>query len=171
MANGTEIKDILRKIAGTDIGGDIFFNAKVTEVKDETCTIEYIGLLIDNVRLSAVVDGNVNNLLIVPKKNSMVLVADLSEGNLRDLAIIGWTEIESISINGGINEGLVKVIALTDKLNAIENDINDLKSVFSSWTPISNDGGAALKTAIATWMSSTLDVTNKADIQNEKIKH
>jgi len=171
MANGGEIKEIIRKIAGTDVGGDIFFNAKVIEVNGETCTIEYAGLQIDKVRLSAVVDGNENNLLIVPKKNSMVLVADLSEGNLRDLVLMGWTEIESISINGGINEGLVKVLALTNKLNAIENSINDLKSVFSSWTPISNDGGAALKTAIATWMSSTLDVTNKADIQNEKIKH
>jgi hypothetical protein len=53
----------------------------------------------------------------------------------------------------------------------LEKDVNALKSVFSGWTPISQDGGAALKSAAGTWFGQQLTVTSKSDIENDKIKH
>jgi hypothetical protein len=78
---------------------------------------------------------------------------------------------EKIICNGGENDGWVKVRELTEKLNALEKDINSLKQVFTSWVAVPNDGGAALKAALATWAGQTLTETRQADIENDKITH
>ena len=60
---------------------------------------------------------------------------------------------------------------LTERLNIIEKDINKLKKVFSSsWTPVPQDGGAALKGAAASWAGATLTETQRSDYENEKVK-
>ena len=58
---------------------------------------------------------------------------------------------ESIIFNGGDLGGLIKIEDLTKRLNLIENDINKLKTAMSGWVPAPQDGGAALKTAAASW--------------------
>lgn len=73
--------------------------------------------------------------------------------------------------NGGSNSGIVKVSPLTTKLNNIENKINQLITVFNTWVPVANDGGAALKAALTAWLSSTLNITLPADIKNDKVQH
>ena len=77
---------------------------------------------------------------------------------------------DGIVLNGGSLGGLVKVKELTDRLNAIENDINSLKSVFTGWAPTPQDGGAALKGAVASWAGQRLTPTKRGDYENEKVK-
>jgi hypothetical protein len=76
---------------------------------------------------------------------------------------------DNIIFNNGTLGGLVIVQNNVDRLNKIENDINSLKNVFSGWTPVPNDGGAALKSAASTWFSQQLTPTQKTDIENTKI--
>ena len=76
-----------------------------------------------------------------------------------------------IQFNDGAFDGLVKAEQLTDKLNTIENSINALKQVFSSWTPVPQDGGAALKAAVGTWAGQQLQPTQKSQIENTKVTH
>jgi hypothetical protein len=53
----------------------------------------------------------------------------------------------------------------------VEKDLNSLKQVFlQDWVPVSQDGGAALKAAAATWAGRRLTETQKSDIENEKVK-
>lgn len=78
---------------------------------------------------------------------------------------------ENIIFNGGDLGGLVKVEDLTKRLNLIENDINNLKTIMSNWSPIAQDGGAALKSAAAPWCSAQLSTTKRGDCENPKIKH
>ncbi len=78
---------------------------------------------------------------------------------------------EGIVLNGGGLGGIVKVEQLTRHINAIENDINTLKKVFSAWKITPNDGGAALKLAATTWAGSPLTLTRRGDYENEKVKH
>ena len=78
---------------------------------------------------------------------------------------------DGIVINGGELGGLVKVEALADKLNAIEQDLNTLKDVFSTWSPVAQDGGSALKEAAATWAGSTLATTSADDLSDTKVTH
>jgi hypothetical protein len=77
---------------------------------------------------------------------------------------------DNIIFNNGTLGGMVKVEDLVTKLNNLENDINSLKNVFSTWTPVPNDGGAALKTAAGVWFGQQLTPTQKSDLENEKIK-
>jgi hypothetical protein len=75
-----------------------------------------------------------------------------------------------ISFNGGSNGGMVIPLSAVNRWNLIEQDVNDLKTVISGWTPIPNDGGAALKTALATWYGSSLTETQITDVENQDIK-
>jgi hypothetical protein len=78
---------------------------------------------------------------------------------------------EGITLNGGNFGGVVKVGQLIERINAIENDINNLKTVFSTWVAVPQDGGAALSAASAAWASSMLTPTLRSDVENEKVKH
>ena len=60
---------------------------------------------------------------------------------------------------------------LTDRLNTIEKDINNLKSVMSSWVPVSQDGGAALKSAVTSWAGKQLTLSQRGDYEDEAVKH
>lgn len=179
MDKSKEIKEAIKSIVG--VPGMMFVMGKVESVGDETCSVKIADrLVINDVRLNASADGNADNILIKPTVGSMVLMADLSGGELRSLVVISFSALESMTvkfegdvvIDEGKNEGLVKVVELTEKLNAIEEDINSLKQVFSaSWVPVVYDGGASLKAASASWAAQPLKSTNKEDIENPKIKH
>ena len=40
----------------------------------------------------------------------------------------------------------------------------------SGWTPVPNDGGSALKTALSSYISESLKETQVRDIENERVK-
>ncbi|MFN8238640.1 MAG: hypothetical protein U0T77_10770 [Chitinophagales bacterium] len=88
-------------------------------------------------------------------------------------AAMKWkVEDDTWTWNDGENEGIVKVLELTSDLNKIQQDLNALKTVFSSaWAVVPSDGGAALKAAAATWAGQTLELSNKDNLQNNKIRH
>lgn len=72
--------------------------------------------------------------------------------------------------NGGQNGGMVKVVDNVNRLNLIEQDINNLKSAFTTWVVVAEDGGAALKAAAATWFGKQLTETQRSDIENTKVQ-
>lgn len=78
---------------------------------------------------------------------------------------------DEIVFNKGENGGLVNVDGLTTQLNAVENDLNTLKTIFSSWIPAAQDGGATLKTATAKWAGEQLTTSKNTDYENTSIKH
>lgn len=80
-------------------------------------------------------------------------------------------ESDQITINGGDNKGLVKVQELTRKINALEADLNEIKSIFTIWTVLAGDGGLALKTAATSWASQAFVPTKENEIMNDKVKH
>lgn len=179
MEKSKEIREVIRKIAGG--GGVAFIIGKVVSVESETCTVKIADRLsVSDVRLNASADGNENNILAKPVVGSMVMMADISGGELRDLVVIAFSEIDTLTVkfagdvvvNGGENDGLVKVIELTEKLNNIEKDINNLKDVFKSkWNPVTYDGGSALKAAAASWAGQSLKETKQDEIEDKRIKH
>jgi len=160
-----EIREAIRNICGKNAGGFLFFNADVKSVEDDSCTVTYNDIDIPDVRLNAAINGNANNLIIKPALGSTVLIADLSEGLLRDLAIIGWSEIDTITINGGNLGGLVKIQELTNKLNT-------LVQVFNSHThPVATTGTAEAQSGTAAVTTKQATQFSKSDYEDEKIKH
>lgn len=178
MNRARDIKEAIKSIVGASNGGTLFLVGEVKSVDGECCTVDVAGLELDEVRLTAVSDGAEEKLLITPKTGSKVLIADLSEGGQRDLAVVGYTNVEKIegsfdqiTLNGGDNGGLVNIQDLTDKLNNLEKDINNLKQAFMVWAPVPQDGGAALKTGVSAWASQRLVQTQVSDMEDTKIKH
>lgn len=76
---------------------------------------------------------------------------------------------KGITLNGGTLGGLVKVGELTERLNIIERDINTIKGIFNAWTPVPNDGGAALKGTSTGWSAGTLRETVAGDYENKRV--
>lgn len=142
-----------------------------------TCTVQYDDIRVEGVRITASTDKADTQTYFVPKTESWVLVSNIETSDT-DAVIVAFTEIEKIVVqcenvefNGGQNGGLIRINDLIAKINAIENDLNTLKNVFSMWVTVLGDGGASLKTASTTWSASTLQNTVVNDIENPKIKH
>ena len=128
--------------------------------------------------------GLTSGMVLIPKVGSYVIVALMNDGVNgcviateeieRMELVIGEARVEvtedGIVLNGGGLGGLVKVEALTARLNGIEESINELKAALSGWVPAPQDGGAALKGAISSWASETLVLTERGDYENEKVK-
>ena len=66
---------------------------------------------------------------------------------------------------------MVKVKELTKKLNAVEKDLNNLKTIITSWTPVASDGGAALKAIITSWATQSITPTAQNELENKNVKH
>lgn len=128
--------------------------------------------------------GLTSGMVLIPKVGSYVIVALMNDGVNgcviateeveRMELVIGEARVEvtedGIVLNGGNLGGMVKVEALTSRINNIENDLNTLKEVFAKWVPAPQDGGAALKGVISSWASETLVLTERGDYENEKVK-
>jgi hypothetical protein len=156
---------------------------------NEDMTVEVLTIAnstLPDVRLRAAIDGVTDGVILWPKQGSSVLVTII--GNDEDTAFVSSvSEVDKVEIrigsisffltkdeitmNDGSLGGLVKIADLVGKLNVIEQDINNLKTVFSTWVPVPNDGGAALKTASGSWSGSQLAKTLKTDLEDTKITH
>ena len=84
----------------------------------------------------------------------------------------------SFIFNNGTYGGLIKLIDPNDsnagilaRLNKIESDINNLKTVFETWVPVPSDGGAALKTGAALWFGNDLVPTERTDLEDTAVTH
>ena len=184
MNNYSKIKEL---ISGMKTKDRIFHSGEVLEVGTDRCSVKIGSLVLIDVRLRSVLNGNQDYMIIKPQVGSMVTVADTSGGDLRTTEVVQYSEVASVEIsiggktvsmdktgvffNGGHNGGLVNISALTQRLNNIERDINMLKTVFSTWVVVPQDGGAALKAAATVWASSRLTETTNSNYEDTTIKH
>lgn len=105
---------------------------------------------------------------VIPEVGSEAVVVWMNDV----LAVVVSVEkAAKVVMRGGENGGLVKVEELVDRLNKLEEDANSLKTKLTAWTPVAQDGGAALKAAISGWVSSKLAKTTREDIEDELITH
>ena len=118
-----------------------------------------------DVRLQA---GAGNGVVMLPTLGSTVIVQPINDVTGY---VAYYSNLDSIKFLDGSYGGLIKIDDLVDKLNTIEDDINDLKTLFSTWVVVPSDGGAALKTISTDWSSKKLDNTEKIEIENDKITH
>lgn len=153
--NLKSIKKSIRAIAGSE--GKMIYTGEVTRVDGETCSVTVGGISIDGVWLTAVHNNKRNSLIIEPKRGSIVMMVDTSGGDMRQLAVIGYTEVESITVNGGENGGLINIAELTQKLNALVN-------IFNTHTHSSTSG-------VTGTPSATVMQFNRGDYEDNTIKH
>lgn len=169
----SEIKQNIRRITGDDRVNRTLFTAKVVRTSGEVCDVDLDGLTLTDVRLRAVVNGANSKMLITPKTNSYVLVADLS-GNLTRLVVVAFSEIDKIEIdteteiviNGG-TKGLVKIDELNERLKNLENAFNSHTHIVST----TGTAAAQTGTAAATTNTSTEFQSGYSGYEDTKVKH
>lgn len=78
---------------------------------------------------------------------------------------------DTITINGGDNDGLVKVAALKDKINALENLVNGILNVLKATSiPLAPSGTYPFAT-LYTSLNAITPVTSQSDLENPDVKH
>lgn len=173
----SDISASMRKSLG--IGNEIF-DGFVTAVNDDnTCDVKMYNddnYIIPNISLRSVADGDNIGVIVVPAIDSHVVFAAI-EGQ-SDYVVLKTSKIDKVIVNApdviinqGENGGLVKVAALTSRLNALEQDLNTLKQVFATWSVALNDGGGALKFKASDWYSKLIELSDTNDLQNTTVKH
>ena len=134
----------------------------------KTCSIDDDGFMMYGIRLQSVTNAAAG-ILKVPKIGAQALAVKIEDGD--GFMLLDCAEYDKIIFNGGTNGGLINIESLVNKINAIENDLNSLKTVFKSWTPVAQDGGSALKTAAADWADQTITKTKTKDLEDKTITH
>ena len=181
-----DLRNIIRELAKPD-GETVALVCTVDAVDEKARTIDCTplneGAPLLGVNLQAN-QGADYGFWLYPEVGSFVIVgfmADGAAGVVLSTEKIKQAEVvigdmsadinaDDIIFNGGKLNGLVKIDDLTKRLNKIENEINKLKGIMAGWVPVAQDGGAALKTAVADWSADTLLLTKRSDYENEKIK-
>lgn len=107
----------------------------------------------------------------ITKEGHYVIFRDGDDNNIELFHKDGKKVIlntDDIILNEGDNEGLVKVKELTDKLNNLENKVNNFITTFSTHTHV---GNLAVPTSPPPVSPTQLTVTKQADIENKEVKH
>lgn len=166
-----EIKRKLRNIAA---GKALIYEGEVKSVSGSTCTVDIGGVELADVRLTAL--PGETDILITPKVGSHVVLADLEGGTLRELVIVKYGEVEQIQLNGGQNDGLVKIRKLEENLDKLKNYCETLKSAVATGltgvgeqTTNTVPSGSAGATAFNAAMSG--QTINFSNMEDTKITH
>ena len=154
MSAENDIRQNLRTIVGS--APIATYAAKVTAVNGAECSVVRIAddMAIDEVKLNATcTDGR--GIVIHPTVGSIVLITSI-DGVQWFVSM--FEQIDTIVINGGQNDGLVKINELTAKLNELVN-------LFNAHTHPIPDGNTSAPNL------PQAQSFNASDYKDTKIKH
>lgn len=151
----------------------------VTSVSESDCSCEIKllnGIDLFDVNLKSIIDND-NGLVLFPKVNSKVLVC-LIDNNPKNAFVVAFDELEKVTmkvesfiINDGDNKGLVKLTKLVEKVNALENLLNNVLTTLKATTiPLAPSGSYPFAPLFAAYNNIT-PITTESDLENTKVKH
>lgn len=168
----------IQKIAGTFKADTVsLVSCVVTEVREDTCDVEAVSgnasTPITGVQYQASTGDGVE---AIPVVGSQVIVLFSKYTNP---FIVSYSDVEKLYIaasdlvqfNNGAFGGLVKVIELTQKLNNLENKVNDIVSKFNTHVHSGVQTGGGTSAVPTTTVSGSLTPTQRGDIENKNITH
>lgn len=187
----TSSRDIayaIRTLSGvTGLKQASFMTANVDSVQEADRTISATiilgesGMKLTGVNLQS--EPN-DGFILIPKVDTDVLICLMPDNSAymvlcndidKIICVIDSTnsyefDTDGFIWNGGNNDGLVKVIQLTQKLNALENKVNSIIATYNAHTHVASSFGSPTTTPAAP-IAGTLTPTQQTDIENPKIKH
>mgnify|MGYP003492984380 FL=1 len=180
------VKTAVQKLAGTFKEDTVQLIIGTVESVDDDkaiCSVKIQNdVILPNVSLQAsICDG----LLIIPVVDSTVYVLT---SKYNTPLVIQWSDIDkfmlqvgdsylevnndgSFQFNDGSFDGLVKVGALVDKINALENLLNGFITIYNTHTHTASSFGAPTTVPSAIESQQINPITQQQDIENDKIKH
>lgn len=145
--------------------------AVVRSVSDsgETCDVIIEGAEFTDVRMTAVADGDCD-MKVYPKVGSKVLVVDLSNGGMSDLAVTMYSQFEKLEL-GTAEHTIVNGDILKTELDKLSDRVDTIIRAIRNATPTPQDGGAGLKSTMVATLSTITQKEDFSKIQDDKIKH
>lgn len=141
----------------------------VVSVEGITCTVRFGNMDVAGVRLRASEASDDAQMLIVPRKDSAVIVGSLS-GDLTQLVVLSVDAIDRIEINGGKLGGLINIETLTNKINELVNVFNDHVHTIPPGAIVCGEYPSIDSVQVpAPGVKGKL--LNKADYEDETVKH
>lgn len=177
METAAKIRKRLHEMA-RELGPAPTMLAKVAFVNliDRTCTLidDQTSLPYNDVRLRPVQDAT-KSITIIPKLNTWALAVRIEDTDEWMVIAVGEADkilidCDEIVFNGGLNGGLVNWPDLKAEMEKTKELVDGLKSVLTGWTPVPNDGGAALK-AYATAQLATKVTGVYTGLEDLTVKH
>lgn len=181
------IKQVIQKLSGVNPDQVQIKDAEVVsvELSSRTCTVQVVtgkrSFNLPGVRLMATVD---DGLLMVPAIGSTVIIAystfvtpyiSLFSEISRVLWVVGESSFEIkdklIELNDGAFGGLAKVPELVQRINNLENFVNQLATKFDTHVHPGVQSGSSSTLVTATPIADQLDITQRSDIENTNVKH
>lgn len=166
-----EIAEAIAQLSGTQLADKVYLIEATVDSVDankRTCDVTPVSgkitASIPNVRLMATVD---DGFLCLPKTDSHVVV--LMSTYVKPL-VVQFSEIDKIILRGGDLKGLVKIEDNVDRLNKIENLLNDLINKFNTHThPLVLSMGTGVSNPTTSPETDTATLTTVDDIENKNI--
>lgn len=162
-------RQLAQHLSGLKARKASLYQGFVKSVEGKTCTVQIDGLDVPDVRLRASTTDEESEIILVPAVGSAVIVGALSD-DFGQLVILSVDKVDTITVHGGKQGGLVLAPSLVEKLNALEDDINNLKQAIKSAPTVPNDGGSSFKAGLQGWAGAALTKTKQSDIENSKVK-
>ena len=162
------IEQISENIAGL-LGKDVTVFAKVESVSGASCSVSLASdpaVIIDNVLLTSNKDSN--GFLLSPTTGSLVVISTINKQSQYYVSML--SQVDSVIFQNGENGGLTITPELVTQLDKTNTVINAIVNSIQNFTPVSGDGGAALKTFFASQISGKA-VGDYSSIENENFKH
>jgi len=180
MSQQRKVREAVQKMAGTylkDYASFIDCEVISIDMDNRLCDCKAIGGDSDfDVPSVQLMPEPNDGQLIVPKIGSAVRVG-ITQRN--EPFVVMFSEIDTVymvaetlyQFNDGSLGGLVKVQELTDKINALENQINDILQVLSTTSiPLAPSGTYPFAPLYASILP-ILPITIKEDLENILITH
>lgn len=167
MSNKSEIKKVFEQFGKTDDEAySVICTVDSVDLVNKTCYCLPLNGMAD-IMDAALIINKANGFLQVPKVGSLVMV---TFQNKSTGYVAMFSELDEIDLNGTTYGGLTKTLELQTQLNKLNAQLQAVITSLSTWVPVPNDGGAALKTFFATQITGKLPGTF-TNIENTKVKH
>lgn len=114
--------------------------------------------------------SGLDKILLVAGENNASIQVDKDGLKLEISNTKVYVSKDLTQFNDGSLGGLVKVVELTQKLNNLESKVNSLITAFNSHVHTGVTTGAGASGTTLTTVTGTLTPTQRADIENTKIK-
>lgn len=190
MMEGTANRDIIyaiQKIAGVDgIKKAQLVMGTVTKVDEKTCDVDItLGDACQSIKGVYLNSSSNDGFTQIPAKESDILIALMPDNSAYMVACEDITKVvcyidannkfefgsNGFIWNDGTNAGMVKVIELTQKINALENLVNNILTTLKSTTIPLAPSGTYPFAPLYTAFSNISPITQQSDIEDKNIKH
>lgn len=119
-----------------------------------------------NARLAS--ENSDSLFLLTPSIDSIVGLIPFDDSDASEYLVVLYSAIESIKLRGDQFGGLIKIEELVDKINTIEDKVNDIINAYNAHTHPETGSTTSPTTSL---IVGTITNTTVNDLENENVQH